>query len=100
LPLLRPQAGVRIVLSLATNGLPGFPATATFGFSANGIRASEFGPGSLTAFGATISFTGVNGPPAYDAALRALLSGSAAIDSLAWAIPLTETPFTTLAEAE
>src|SRR5258707_15114462 len=89
---------VKHALSLPTNGLPGSPATATFVFSANGIRASEFGPGSLTAIGATISFTGVNGPPAYDAALRALLfpptaeairfeplaeplSGSAAIDS-------------------
>lgn len=115
--LLLPQGGVTIVLNLATNGFAGFPASATVTISPNGIRAGEFGPGSLTAFGTTVSVAAAAGPVAYDAALSVVLlplatdaarfqpgagpfSGSAAIRSSAWALPLTEAPAAALAPAE
>src|SRR5262249_247021 len=118
--LLSVQAGIRVVLNLATDALPGFPATATFGISANGIRVirvMEFGPGSITAFGTMVPVTAADGPPAYDAALTPALvpltpglsrfepqgetlSGSAAIQASAWALSLTEASFATLAGAE
>src|SRR5262249_49803096 len=66
--LLRPQAGISLVLNLATDGLAGFPDTATLGISGNGIRVVEFGPGSITAFGATVSVSTAGGPPGYDPA--------------------------------
>ncbi|MCX6629464.1 MAG: hypothetical protein NTW28_17745, partial [Candidatus Solibacter sp.] len=110
--LLRPQGGVTLRLKLDTQNLAGFPESVTIAVSANGIRVSEFDPGSMTAFGGTVSFTPGNGAPAFNSSLRSILfplapepgtftatadpgtelfpmSGSAGIQSAAWAVPVT-----------
>lgn len=121
--LRQPGGGVTVHLKLDTQGLAGFPETVTIAISANGIRISEFGPGSLTALGRTVSLTPGNGAPAFDPALRSMLfplvpaageltstpdagkglfpaSGSAELKSAAWAIPLARQFPASLAEAE
>jgi len=115
--LLRVGAGLQLSVALSTGGLAGFPANATFSISGNGIRPSGFGPGSVAAFGATVPFSPADGAPVYVPDIRAILapltsgvanfepteaplSGSAPIHTIAWALPVTDAPFASLAEAE
>jgi hypothetical protein len=115
--LLRIGAGLQLSLTLSTGGLPSFPANATFSVSGNGIRPGGFGPGSVTAFGATVPFSPAAGAPDYVPEIRAILapltsgvadfepadtplSGFAPIHTIAWALPVTDAPFASLAEAE
>ena len=108
-------AGVTLQVTLDTRGLAGFPETVTIGASANGIGIFNLVPGFLTAFGNTIAVNPPNVLPTvsgYDPVLSSLLfpmtpdagmftaapgangglfpmSGSAVIQSAAWAIPVT-----------
>jgi hypothetical protein len=107
-------SGLALHVTLDTQGLAGFPSTVSIGISANAIRMFDLVPGSVTAFGNTVNLTPANLVPTvsgYDPALRSLLfpmtpdaamftvapvdgalfpiSGSAAIQSAAWAVPVT-----------
>ena len=124
--LVGQRAGVTLHVTLDTQGLAGFPATVTIGVSANGVGIFDLVPGFLTAFGNTIAVNPPNVLPAvsgYDPVLRSLLfpmtpdagmftatpdangglfpmSGSAVIQSAAWAIPVTVVAGGALADLE
>jgi hypothetical protein len=117
--LLAAGASVQLVLSLATEGLADFPDQVDIEVSGSGIRVMQLAAGSMTAFGTAVPFTVGAGPLAisYDALIRSALvvlttdadtfdaaerpvSGTASIQSMRWALPLTESPAANLAEAE
>lgn len=107
--LLRPQAGMKVSVQLATGGLAGFPDSVTIGMSPLGIVVGEFGPGSVSALNSTITFEADSGQPSYDPVLRHMLFPLKSdpqtfegrdVASVKWAIPVcTGTP-TTLAAVD
>ena len=126
--ILRAQAGTGATLhiTLDTQEVFGFPDKITIGASANGIRIFDLVPGFVTAFGNRIAVNPPNVIPTvsgYDPELHSLLfpvtpgagmftpvqegdgglfpmSGSVAIQSAAWTIPVTLEVFDALADAE